>query len=143
MVCVTFQDTLAAMEALFEFTLVDPNRNVFSMDLKLESSASPEWNDAFMMAKDNYTVMQEVWVGISPLSFPLPQQANQRLRCDSSLSKKMCVKDADIKLLEAEILWLICWFFFSATQSVWPSPSGSEGNRQNTNSGKLIELYQY
>lgn len=108
MVCVTFQDTLAAMEALFEFTLVDPNRNVFSMDLKLESSASPEWNDAFMMAKDNYTVMQEVWVGISPLSFPLPQQANHRLRCDRSLSKKMCVKDADIKLLEAEILWLIC-----------------------------------
>lgn len=32
---------------------------------------------------------------------------------------------------------------FSATQSVWPSPSGREGNRQNTNSGKLIELYQY
>lgn len=34
--------------------------------------------------------------------------------------------------------------FFSATQSVWPSPSGSEGNRQNTNSGKLkiyINMY--
>lgn len=95
MVCVTFQDTLAAMEALFEFTLVDPNRNVFSMDLKLESSASPEWNDAFMMAKDNYTVMQEVWVGISPLSFPLPQQANHRLRCDryncQNLYQRKCV----------------------------------------------------
>lgn len=74
MVCVTFQDTLAAMEALFEFTLVDPNRNVFSMDLKLESSASPEWNDAFMMAKDNYTVMQEVWVGISPSPSPFPSK---------------------------------------------------------------------
>lgn len=109
MVCVTFQDTLAAMEALFEFTLVDPNRNVFSMDLKLESSASPEWNDAFMMAKDNYTVMQEVWVGISPLSSPLPQQANLRLRCDRyNCQNQMCVKDTDIKLLEAEILWLIC-----------------------------------
>lgn len=57
---------MAAMEALFEFTLVDPNRNVFSMDLKLESSASPEWNDAFMMTKDNYTEMQEVWVGTPP-----------------------------------------------------------------------------
>lgn len=76
MVCVTFQDTLAAMEALFEFTLVDPNRNVFSMDLKLESSASPEWNDAFMMTKDNYTEMQEVWVGIPP-----PRKQYHRLRC--------------------------------------------------------------
>lgn len=32
-------------------------------------------------------------------------------------------------------------WFFSATQSVWSSPSGCEGNRQNANSGKLLELY--
>lgn len=54
------------MEALFEFTLVDPNRNVFSMDMKLESSASPEWSDEFRMTKDNYTQMQEVYVSIDP-----------------------------------------------------------------------------
>lgn len=52
----------------------------------------------------------------------------------------MCVKDADRNLLETKISWLICWFF-SATQSVWSSPSGCEGNRQNANSGKLLELY--
>lgn len=52
------------MDALFEFTLVDPNRNVFSMDLKLESSASPDWRDEFMMTKENYTEMQETWVNI-------------------------------------------------------------------------------
>lgn len=52
----------------------------------------------------------------------------------------MCVKDADRNLLEAKNSWLICWFF-SATQSVWSSPSGCEGNRQNANSGKLLELY--
>ncbi|XP_048773201.1 CD109 antigen-like [Ostrea edulis] len=56
------QDTLVAMDALFEFTLVDPNRNVFSMDLKLESSASPDWRDEFMMTKENYTEMQETWL---------------------------------------------------------------------------------
>lgn len=57
-----------------------------------------------------------------------------------SLWIKMCVKDADRNLLEAKNSWLICWFF-SATQSVWSSPSGCEGNRQNANSGKLLELY--
>lgn len=100
MVCVTFQDTLAAMEALFEFTLVDPNRNVFSMDLKLESSASPEWNDAFMMTKDNYTEMQEVWVGISPS--PSKQITGSDV---ADITAKIFIKKMSVK---ADILRLIC-----------------------------------
>jgi hypothetical protein len=61
---IIFQDTLAAMDALSAFSLADPNRNVFRMDLKLKSSASPYWRDEFMIAAQNYTEMHEAWVRI-------------------------------------------------------------------------------
>ena len=59
-----YQDTLVAMEALYSFTVVDPNRNVFEFYCELESSATPDWKTIFMMSRSNYTKMQEVFVSI-------------------------------------------------------------------------------
>ncbi|XP_069113947.1 CD109 antigen-like [Argopecten irradians] len=56
------QDTLAAMESLYAFTQVDPNRNVFDMFMELESSASPEWKSLMLMNKHNYTNLQEAFL---------------------------------------------------------------------------------
>lgn len=49
------QDTLVAMEALNAFTLIDPNRNVFNMQLQLESSATHGWMQYLYLLKNNYT----------------------------------------------------------------------------------------
>ncbi|KAL3859107.1 hypothetical protein ACJMK2_009340 [Sinanodonta woodiana] len=54
------QDTLIAMEALFAYTQVDPNRNVFNMLLKAETSATPDWSSYVYMSKDNYTELQTI-----------------------------------------------------------------------------------
>lgn len=51
------QDSLTAMESLFEYTQVDPNRNVFNIMIQLEASATPEWRQIITMNKDNYTNM--------------------------------------------------------------------------------------
>ena len=56
------QDTLVAMEALFEYTLVDPNRNVFDILIQLERSASPNWRKLISMNRDNYTNLVETYV---------------------------------------------------------------------------------
>ena len=56
------QDTLVAMEALFEFTKVDPNRNVFNTIIQLEASALPEWKRVIRMTKANYTNMVSTYV---------------------------------------------------------------------------------
>lgn len=49
------QDTLIAMEALYQFTQVDPNRNVFDLNVHLESTASPSWVRDYYLTKDDYT----------------------------------------------------------------------------------------
>ncbi|KAL4235441.1 endopeptidase inhibitor [Mactra antiquata] len=56
------QDTLAAMEALFEFTLVDPNRNVFDIMLQMETSSTPDWVRTVSMTRSNYTNMVSNYV---------------------------------------------------------------------------------
>ncbi|XP_046585013.1 LOW QUALITY PROTEIN: murinoglobulin-1-like [Haliotis rubra] len=56
------QDTLVAMEALFQFTQVDPNRNVFDMMVKLESTASPNWSQTGFFTKANYTKLQNAYL---------------------------------------------------------------------------------
>lgn len=58
------QDTLTAMEALTAFTQVDPNRNVFDMQVLLESSAQPNWRYFMLMTKGNYTTLQKTAVGL-------------------------------------------------------------------------------
>ncbi|XP_048253504.1 CD109 antigen-like [Haliotis rufescens] len=58
------QDTLVAMEALFRFTQVDPNRNVFDMMVKLESTASPNWAEIRSFTKANYTRLQNAYLPI-------------------------------------------------------------------------------
>ncbi|XP_071092281.1 CD109 antigen-like [Haliotis cracherodii] len=58
------QDTLVAMEALFQFTQVDPNRNVFDMMVKLESTASPNWAEIRSFTKANYTRLQNAYLPI-------------------------------------------------------------------------------
>lgn len=55
------QDTLVAMEALFEYTLVDPNRNVFDILIQLEMSAAPNWNRLISMNRNNYTNLVETY----------------------------------------------------------------------------------
>lgn len=60
----SFQDTLIAMEALFEFTQVDPNRNVFNILINMEASSTPNWSSMFSMDKSNYTEMQHSYVSI-------------------------------------------------------------------------------
>ncbi|XP_060595854.1 CD109 antigen-like [Ruditapes philippinarum] len=49
------QDSLTAMEALFEFTQVDPNRNVFETMITMEASSTPTWVETVAMTKTNYT----------------------------------------------------------------------------------------
>lgn len=49
------QDTLVAMEALKEFTQLDPNRNIFTLQMTLESSATHGWVRHVFLNKDNYT----------------------------------------------------------------------------------------
>jgi len=53
---------LAAMESLYAFTQVDPNRNVFDMFTELKSSATPEWKNIMLMTKTNYTDMLSSYV---------------------------------------------------------------------------------
>lgn len=43
------------MEALFEFTQVDPNRNVFETMITMEASSTPTWVETVAMTKNNYT----------------------------------------------------------------------------------------
>ncbi|KAK3086825.1 hypothetical protein FSP39_024074 [Pinctada imbricata] len=50
------------MDALWQFTLKDPNRNVFEMYCQLESSAAPKWKYNMFLKKDNYTNMEYVWI---------------------------------------------------------------------------------
>ncbi|KAH3771981.1 hypothetical protein DPMN_173312 [Dreissena polymorpha] len=56
------QDTLIAMEALFEYTQVDPNRNVYNMLIKMETSSTPTWSTYFSLSKTNYTIMQSSYI---------------------------------------------------------------------------------
>lgn len=56
------QDTLVAMEALSEFTRIDPNRNVFNMQIQLQSSATHGWMKYLYLLKDNYTNTQQASV---------------------------------------------------------------------------------
>ncbi|WAR12173.1 CPMD8-like protein [Mya arenaria] len=56
------QDTLVAMEALSEFTQVDPNRNVFNILVSMEASSTPTWHSYFEMTKTNYTEMQHSYI---------------------------------------------------------------------------------
>ncbi|BFZ13295.1 hypothetical protein BsWGS_16334 [Bradybaena similaris] len=55
------QDTIVAMEALFEFTQIDQHRNVFDLFTKVESTANALWNDAkgaqFHLNKTNYVTL--------------------------------------------------------------------------------------
>ena len=53
------------MEALFEYTLVDPNRNVFDILILLEASASPQWNKEIIMNEGNYTNLVETYMDVS------------------------------------------------------------------------------
>ena len=53
------------MEALFEFTLVDPNRNVFDILILIEASAFPNWNKPVIMNEQNYTNMVETYMNVS------------------------------------------------------------------------------
>ena len=50
------------MEALFKFTQVDPNRNVFDMMVQFESTATANWRDIKMISKSNYTRLQSSYV---------------------------------------------------------------------------------
>lgn len=43
------------MEALFDFTQVDPNRNVFEIMIQMEASSTPTWVETVSMTKSNYT----------------------------------------------------------------------------------------
>lgn len=63
------QDTLIAMEALFEFTQVDPNRNVFDILIRMEASSTPNWISLFAMDKSNYTEMQHSYVSYLDLVY--------------------------------------------------------------------------
>ena len=51
------QDTLVAMTALFKFTQVDPNRNVFDLMVRLESTATPTWYREHLLTKTDYTTL--------------------------------------------------------------------------------------
>ncbi|KAK7114537.1 CD109 antigen-like [Littorina saxatilis] len=53
------QDTLVAMEALFKFTQVDPNRNVFDLMVRLESTATPTWFRERYLTKTDYTKLYQ------------------------------------------------------------------------------------
>ncbi|ESO98375.1 hypothetical protein LOTGIDRAFT_231429 [Lottia gigantea] len=56
------QDTIVAMEALYEFTQNDPNRNVFDIMVQLESTATPDWKVKHFLKKDNYTNLQNTFL---------------------------------------------------------------------------------
>ncbi|KAK7498039.1 hypothetical protein BaRGS_00010627 [Batillaria attramentaria] len=51
------QDTLIAMDALYQFTQVDPNRNVFDLMFRIESTATPTWVKEHFLKKDDYTTL--------------------------------------------------------------------------------------
>lgn len=47
------------MEALFKFTQVDPNRNVFDLMVRLESTATPTWFRERYLTKTDYTKLYQ------------------------------------------------------------------------------------
>lgn len=49
------QDTIVAMEALYEYTQVDPNRNIFNMLVKVWSTANDDYRIDMQLTKSNYT----------------------------------------------------------------------------------------
>lgn len=49
------QDTIVAMEALYAYTQVDPNRNIFDMLVKIWSTANDNYRVDVQLNKDNYT----------------------------------------------------------------------------------------
>ncbi|XP_076469788.1 CD109 antigen-like [Babylonia areolata] len=51
------QDTLVAMDALSEFTQVDPNRNVFDLMVQLTATATPTWIHQYFLKKHDYTTL--------------------------------------------------------------------------------------
>eukprot|EP00106_Octopus_bimaculoides_P012375 XP_014779817.1 PREDICTED: CD109 antigen-like [Octopus bimaculoides] len=57
------QDTITALEALYQYTQVDPNRNVFNMELDVWSVANNNSKKLVYMTQNNYTHMSIVKVG--------------------------------------------------------------------------------
>ncbi|CAG5133426.1 unnamed protein product, partial [Candidula unifasciata] len=53
------QDTIVAMEALFEFTQIDQHRNVFDLITRVESTATPNWLAEFHLDKTNYVTLKK------------------------------------------------------------------------------------
>ncbi|KAL8603129.1 hypothetical protein ACOMHN_059301 [Nucella lapillus] len=67
------QDTLVAMNALAEFTQVDPNRNVFDLMVLLTSTATPSWVRNYYLKKHDYTTLHmdsipTVWGSVKVLA---------------------------------------------------------------------------
>lgn len=51
------QDTIVALEALFQFTQVDPNRNVYNLMVRTESTANTWWSQEHFLKKDDYAML--------------------------------------------------------------------------------------
>ncbi|XP_076470049.1 CD109 antigen-like [Babylonia areolata] len=49
------QDTIAAMEALYQFDAQDKNRNIFNLDFTIWSTSSPGWKKEVALRKDFYS----------------------------------------------------------------------------------------
>ena len=52
-----WQDTLVAMEALYEFANQDKNRNIFNLDFNIKSTSSPGWAKSVSLRKEFYTFL--------------------------------------------------------------------------------------
>ncbi|CAH1782654.1 unnamed protein product [Owenia fusiformis] len=55
-------DTITALQALHTYGLRNPNRDIYSMELTVESTASPAWTKVIRLDRDNFNVEQEVEV---------------------------------------------------------------------------------
>lgn len=56
------QDTIVAMEALWQYTLKDFHRNEFDMSVILESMGSPGWQTVIPVKKNNFTRLNQIFL---------------------------------------------------------------------------------
>ena len=56
------------MEALYEYTQVDPNRNIFDMLVKVWSTANDDYRIDMQLNKSNYTNLSTFSVSLTRLS---------------------------------------------------------------------------
>ncbi|CAH1780995.1 unnamed protein product [Owenia fusiformis] len=55
-------DTSTAMQALYMYGLRNPNRDLYNLELTVESTSTAEWSKVVVLNKDNFNIEQELTV---------------------------------------------------------------------------------